>query len=171
MDTDEELDAVAEVLVDSHEWEENSAEAWKRAQADIAAAMSRVSKLTKEMGESIVETSGTKPATLLMMDGGCYWPIVGKNAIHLCVNFRKCKPEPVMTRSGLIWLDEMADVMMLNGPIAGVLINRRMPMTLLSEGWMTLHSGWTTVRGSFGTIVCDPAGKIEKVRSRTCRSQ
>ena len=59
----------------------------------------------------------------------------------------------------LIWLDEMADLMMLNAPIKGVLINRRMPMTLLSEGWMTLHCGWTTVRGSFGTIVCDPTGQ------------
>ena len=88
-----------------------------------------------------------------------YWPIVGKNALHLCVNFRSCKPEPVMTGSGLIWLDEMADLMMLNAPIEGVLINRRMPMTLLSEGWMTLHCGWTTARGTFGTIVCDPTGK------------
>ena len=50
-------------------------------------------------------------------------------------------------------------MMMLNAPIKGVLINRRMPMTLLSEGWMTLHCGWTTVRGSFGTIVCDPTGQ------------
>ena len=38
--------------------------------------------------------------------------------------------------------------------LKGVLINRRMPMTLLSKGWMTLHCGWITVRGSFGTIVC-----------------
>ena len=84
---------------------------------------------------------------------------MGKNALHLCVNFRSCKPEPVMTGSGLIWLDEMADLMMLNAPIKRVLINRRMPMTLLSEGWMTLHCGWTTVRGSFGTIVCDSTGQ------------
>ena len=33
------------------------------------------------------------------------------------------------------------------------------PQTLLSEGLMTLHSGWTTARGSFGTIVCGPTGK------------
>ena len=106
--------------------------------------MSRVSKITQELGGSIAETSGTKPETLLMMDGGCYWPIVGKNALHLCVYFRSCKPEPVMIGSGLIWLDEMADLMMLNAPIVGVLVNKRMPMTLLSEGWMTLHCEWTT---------------------------
>ena len=158
-DTDEELTMVAEVLVDSHDWQEDSAAEWRQAQGEMVAAMSRVAKATQELGGSIAETSGTKPATLLMMDGGCYWPIVGKNALHLCVNFRSCKPEPVMTGSGLIWLDEMADLMMLNAPIKGVLINRRMPMTLLSEGWMTLHCGWTTVRGSFGTIVCDPTGQ------------
>ena len=101
-DTDEELTMVAEVLVDSHEWQENSAAEWKQAQGEMAAAMSRISKITQELGGSIVETSGTKPVTLLMMDGGCYWPIVGKNALHLCVNFRSCKPEPVMTGSGLI---------------------------------------------------------------------
>ena len=41
----------------------------------------------------------------------------------------------------------------------GVLVNRRMPMTLLSEGWMTMHCGWTTARGSFGTVVSDPTGQ------------
>ena len=158
-DTDEELTMVAEVLIDLHDWQEQSAAEWKQAQGEMVTAMSRVAKITQELGGSIAETSGTKPATLLMMDGGCYWPIVGKNALHLCVNSRDCKPEPVMTGSGLIWPDEIADLMMLNAPIKGVLINRGMPMTLLSEGWMTLHCGWTTVRGSFGTIVCDPTGQ------------
>ena len=107
----------------------------------MVAAMSRASKITQELDGTIAETSGTKPATLLMMEEGCYWPIVGKNDTHLCVNFRKCKPEPVMTGSGLIWLDEMADLVMLNDLIEGVSINRRMQMTLPSEGWMTLHIG------------------------------
>ena len=64
--------------------------------------MTRVTKITQEMGGSIFEISGTKPTALPMMDGGCYWTIVGKNALHLCLNFRSCKPEPVMTGSGLI---------------------------------------------------------------------
>ena len=64
-----------------------------------------------------------------------------------------------MTGSGLVWLDEMADLMMLNAPIKGVPINRRMPMALLSEGWATLHYGWTTAQGSFRAIVSDPTGQ------------
>ena len=95
-----------------------------------------------------------------MIDGGTFWPIVGKNALHMCSNFRPCKPEPIMTGSGLIWLNEMADLEMQNGALVGCLVNRNLPMTLLSEGWMTLHMGWSTTRGSFGTIIKDPTGKM-----------
>ena len=132
----------------------------KQAQGEMVAPCPGLPRSPKSLlGVSIAETSRTKPTTLLMIDGGCYWPLVGKNALHLCVNLRSYKPEPVMTGSGLIWLDEMPDLMMLNAPIKVVLINRRMTMTLLSERWMTLHCGWTTARGSLGTIVSGPTGK------------
>ena len=52
---------VVEVLVDSLDWQEESAAKWRQAQGEMVAAMSRVAKITQELGGSIAETSGTKP--------------------------------------------------------------------------------------------------------------
>ena len=70
-DTYEDLTMVVEVRVDSHDWQEDSAAEWKQVQGEMVATMSRVAKITQELGGPIAETSETKPATLLMMDGGC----------------------------------------------------------------------------------------------------
>ena len=38
------------VLVDSHDWQEDSAAEWRQAQGEMVAAMSRVAKITHELG-------------------------------------------------------------------------------------------------------------------------
>ena len=58
---------------------------------------------------------------------------------------------------GVTWLTEVADLE-LRYPVKDCLVNPKMEMTLLSEGYMTIHQGWETKRGAYGTMVTAPDG-------------
>ena len=93
-----------------------------------------------------------------MIDGGAFWTIIGDNAVKYLHNVRACEPKPIVTGSGLSWLDMQGDLMLRNDELKSCLINPGMPMSVVSEGELTHSRDWKTSRSKFGTIITGPSG-------------
>ena len=112
---------------------------------------------------SATEDPGKEPHVLLMIDGGAFWDIIGDNVVKYLHNVRACEPKPIVTGSGISWLNMQGDLMLRNDELKSCLINPGMPMSVISEGKLTHSGNWKTSRSKFGTMITINVG-----RSRQC---
>ena len=96
----------------------------------------------------------------LLIDGGTFGHMYGKNVHHLLQNRRKLpRPKPIMTASGISYVHEMADLHLGNYALTGGYVNDHMDTTLVSEGVLQ-SEGWQFLGAGNKKLCMTPEGNF-----------
>jgi len=168
IDSDADLDS-SEPVVDwsaclsERGWSAENICIWEKEQSELERALTRRKACERscQITGAIDVDSGTCPSVLMMLDGGTFTHMIGKNARHLACNLRQIKPYPIKTAGGIVWLSSAGDLVVKNYVFRNCLVNHHLELTLLSEGWLTLVGGWTFHSDQAGKLITDSAGRTE----------
>ncbi len=120
--------------------------------------MSRAGERQRQDELCEVRTAGEKPETLMLLDGGSFRDMIGRDAEHLVVNARIVEECPVQTAGGVVWLNQVGNIVLGHHVLYDCIINPHMSMSLISEGMLALTKGWRFVTDASGKHIHDPAG-------------
>ena len=109
--------------------------------------------------ERVAATAGTSTAHKLLIDGGTFAHLFGTGIKHLLTNQRKVKAVPVLTAGNVIYLDEMADLILGQHQILDGYVNPHAELTLISEGTL-LPFLWEFHSDLQGKQCSSPAGEF-----------
>ena len=109
--------------------------------------------------ERVAAMAGTPTAHKLLIDGGTFAHLFGTGIKHLLTNQRKVKAVPVLTAGNVIYLDEMADLILGQHEILDGYVNPHAELTLISEGTL-LPFLWEFHSDLQGKQCSSPAGEF-----------
>ena len=97
----------------------------------------------------------------MLLDGGSFRDMIGRDAEHLVVNARVVEEFPVQTAGGVVWLNQVGNIVLGHHVLYDCIINPHMSMSLISEGMLALTKGWRYVTDASGKQIRDPAGHYD----------
>jgi hypothetical protein len=149
-------------------WTNERITAWEAEQDNIHDAIERrrMCHWSTEDTGAIDSESGDRPSVLMLLDGGTFKSMIGRNARHLTCNIRAIKPYPVATAGGMVWLNWAADLVGKDHVFKNCFINEYLETTLLSEGWLRTVENWQFASHANGKLITDPSGHSEMAYTR-----
>ena len=106
------------------------------------------------------------PKLLVMLDSGTFQHVWGRQIRQYLSNVRNCKPTPVKTAGGVIWLTEVGDLVLADGILEQGFLNDHMEGSLISTGRLSLFDGWKFTQDHRGHVITDVWTGAEKIAWR-----